>query len=616
MEKPSKRQMLFTAAVLLLLAAVITVLCLAGLFHKPLLTRLAAEESRTEKFERKEENFHLQAENGLISLNTSLHITSLQGTVTSADEENAGENHTVSFIPRLSGRYIMDFYFFMTPDTSPLEKAELIITNNIRTENLPLKSTGSFERYQLPLTLEKNDSIKIAIKNAGAGTWAVSRPVFYRPSKQKQPDLVFIIVADTLRWDSLGIYNPSQKCSPNIDDFARDAVVFDQAYSTSSWTLPAHMSLFTGLYPDSHNINYDGSTLDKSIPVLFEPLQEKFLTTSYNGNHFVSRLFGFARGFDIYVESLEDPRLRLASKILFDKAREFVGQEKYDHALYFLHTYQTHSPFLPEIPMADRYYGQESGMYKYDFNNLIKRGKNLFQQIKESERKNIRRIYDAGVYTFDFRFGGFLRFLKQKGLYENAMIFLLSDHGEEFYDHGAWEHSHSLYNELIKIPLLVKFPKNLHGGRRVKELVSIVDVLPTVLDFYGIKSPRTDGTSLLKAVHGKADKERKIISYLAPSALRYKVPEKIAVISHPYKFILQKKMPPEDMAYFETPPPLIGNVMFDIIADPGETVNIIDAYPAEARRLLKFIESLTFKEGKREYFEELKKYLRSLGYLN
>ncbi|MBN1274642.1 MAG: sulfatase [Candidatus Aminicenantes bacterium] len=621
MKKNKKKQLWFQGTIIFLFtaAAIVVFLSVTRIFHRPSLLRvLSRETAEPEKINLEFEPYHLQADKGLVSLNADLHITSLKGTVFPG-MKNGQKKRSVTYTPRLSGQIIMDFYFFMPPDEDNPAKATLIHTGKNRTDSLPLKSSGSFERYQLPLSLEKSDTIEIIIEEDDKNTvCAVSHPVFYRPREKTKPDLVFLIVADTLRWDSLGIYNKSQKCSPNIDAFAGDAVVFDQAYSTASWTLPAHMSLFTGLYPDGHDINYDGSTLDKNIPVLFESLQKKFLTYSYNGNHFVSRLFGFARGFDIYIESLEDPRLRLASKILFDKARELVLQEKHEQALYFLHTYQTHSPFLPEVPLAKNYYADEFDSFRYDFNTLIKRGKDLFKKLDDSERHNIRRIYDAGIYTFDFRFGHFLQFLKQKGFYKNSMIILLSDHGEEFHDHGAWEHSHSLYNELIKIPLLIKFPENAHAGQRVEAFVSIVDVLPTIMDFYGIKSHKKadiDGISLLKTINGKTKKNRKIISYLAPSALRFKVPEKIAVLSNNIKFILQKKMTPEDIAYFETPPPPIKNEMFDIFADPGETVNIINSRPVEARRLLKFIESLSFKEGKREYFEELKKYLRSLGYL-
>jgi arylsulfatase A-like enzyme len=277
---------------------------------------------------------------------------------------------------------------------------------------------------------------------------------------------------------------------------------------------------------------------------------------------------------------------------------------------------------LPEIDLANEYYSRCNivpGLFEFNAGEFINKGKDLYKKIPEKERLDIERVYEAGIYTFDHRFGQFISFLKSQKIYEDSLIIFLSDHGDEFLDHGGWEHGHSLYNELIKIPLLVKFPGNRYAGQEVNSLVSITDILPTIMDIENIKiaeslSSRPDGVSLVHAVRGEGEPNRKIISCLAAKVMR-KTNYKIAVISGNLKFIYYNKMTPKEREFYAFPPPPFDNEMFDIYRDPGDKTDIIRKEPFKTREFLDFCKTIKLKSVKRKVPKKLMEDLKTLGYL-
>lgn len=527
--------------------------------------------------------------------------------------------NSISLEPGLKGKYIMDF-FALTGNKNAFIRQLNGAGETVR--ELPLDSpetANSFQRFQVPLELNGDHRLELHIGKGEFGF--IGRPVFYPPVKERERRFVFLVMADTLRWDKLGVYDSSLKTSPRIDGFARDAVVFDQAYSTAPWTLPSHMSMFTGLFPDKHGVNYGNNTLPKGVKSLMDVLGRRFMTYSFNESHFVSARFGFDRGFDLYTE-MQDTKPREKTKRLLDKARRWVEMEKSGFAFFFLHTYQLHHPYYPEIKLANEYYKRAGikGFRKnlvsiYDF---ISGGRDIYRDAPPEEKAAIQHVYEAGVYTFDNRFGEFLDFLKQRGIYDSSTIILLSDHGEEFRDHGGWEHSHSLYNELIKIPLIVKFPGNRYAGERVDRLTSITDIIPGVLDIYDIPADLSyaiDGRSFMAIMEGKETKRKFLLSYLAPNALRM-VPRKIALISDGLKFIYNNPRKEKDGAFFKTKPPDISSYeMFDIFKDPYDRSNVFNSHKKWLRMFIRQVKTLKFKTGKKGFLKGMEEQLKSLGYL-
>ncbi len=571
-------------------------------------------ESKTAIDEKITDSFRLHKDGSSVSLETKDQKYSFPGILV-ASSGAVNKIESVQFSPRKKGRYILEFSLFL----KPLPGTELLAyIRQIRKEEIKKVRLGKeidVYRYQIPFLLSKKDVLEFYLKNVDFGL--ISHPVLYKEKSRKEKEYIFIIAADTFRRDRMGIYNQEQKNTPTIDTLAEDSVVFTQAYSTSSWTAPAFMSLFTALNPDHHLVNSGNVRLDKEIKTLFEVLNDQFLVYGITGNHFVSSAFGFNRGFDVYMENFADGISREASQTLFEQAKEMLSREKYGKAVFFLHTYQAHNPYNPETELAKQLYGEPLDRDYFNPLRLINFGHELYKSVPDEEKSEILKIYDAALFTFDYRFGEFIRSLKDSGIYDDSTIIFLSDHGEEFMDHGAWEHGHSLYNELIHIPLIVKYPENRKSGKSSHEPVSIVDILPTILDLKNIQTKppvEFDGISLLKAGKGKAYRNRIVSSFLASSALRNGIPEKIALISGNYKYIHNKKMGPHDLEAFLIKPPELGEELFDIFSDPNERFNIIEIHPELVAQFVSYFRDLSLKSGKRGFLKELEERLRSLGY--
>ncbi|HLP45734.1 MAG TPA: sulfatase-like hydrolase/transferase, partial [Candidatus Kapabacteria bacterium] len=180
--------------------------------------------------------------------------------------------------PHVNGNYIIDFFYLFKSKLNKPIRAFITQAdkNGKEIRKIALNSeepTGTTEisRFRELLDLGKNDVITISTNDADFGF--ISDPAIYKQTKEKS-HFVFIIVADTLRWDYLGTYNKAKKCSPHIDRFTKDAVVFTQAYSTAPWTLPAHASMFTGLFPNNHQVNYHNKDVLRNNKILFDNLRE------------------------------------------------------------------------------------------------------------------------------------------------------------------------------------------------------------------------------------------------------------------------------------------------------------------------------------------------------
>jgi arylsulfatase A-like enzyme len=570
--------------------------------------------SKTSVEERITDSFFLQKDGSSVSLDINNQKYSFSGIL--VDSSGAvDEIESIQFGPRKKGRYILEFSLFLKPLAGRELLAFIRQLRDGEVKRVRLGKETDVFRYQIPFLLSKKDVMEFYLKNVDFGL--ISHPVLYKEKSRKKKEYIFVIAADTFRRDRMGIYNREQKNTPTIDALAQDSVVFTQAYSTSSWTAPAFMSLFTALNPDRHRVNLGNVRLDKEIKTLFEFLNDQFLVYGITGDHFVSSAFGFNRGFDVYTENFADGMSRTASKTLFEQAFEMLDRDKYGKAVFFLHTYQTHNPYNPETELAVQLNGEHLNGDYFNPLRLIQFGRELYKSVPNEEKSEILKIYDAALFTFDYRFGEFIRSLKENGIYEDSTIIFLSDHGEEFMDHGAWEHGHSLYNELIQIPLIVKYPGSRQRGKSVQETVSIVDILPTVLDMQNIRiksSDEFDGISLLKAGRGKTGRNRIVSSFLASNALRNGIPEKIALVCGSYKYIHNKKMGPDDLDVFLTRPPELGEELFEIFSDPGERFNIIETHPELAAQFSEYFRNLNFKSGKRGFLKELEGRLRSLGY--
>ncbi len=512
-------------------------------------------------------------------------------------------------------RGLLEFRYFLAKKEG--ERGELCLLQKREKKTLYsacFSKSASLYSRRIYLKLRKGD--KILFRLAGQAVAAVTRPLLYRPVEREKGIYVFLIAVDTLRWDRIGAFNPSINFTPSMNRLARDSILYTNAYSTAPWTLPAFISFFTGKGTLSHGVHYRENTDTSGLHFLMEDLSRHFYTYATTADMFLTKVYGFNRGFDIFIERIDDAVSESAAGDMFREVMEELQQHAFPAQIYFMHTYQVHNVYASEREIVERKLGWKLKKWRVNILNFMRYGKDLCRKAEKEEKEEIEGAYNAAVFTFDYHLGRFLDFLQKLGIYRNSLIILFSDHGEEFADHGCWEHGHSLYNELIKIPIIVKLPANKRAGLREQALVSITDILPTLFHYFKIPlEGNIDGISLLKADERK---NREVFAYLAPYSLRDHVPEKACIISGKYKLIYNRPLSPEDLRFFLSPPSFsVPFEIYNLKEDPFER-KPLKGFSIETERLRRHLQKAMEKalsRRKKILPERLKKRLKSLGYI-
>jgi arylsulfatase A-like enzyme len=310
---------------------------------------------------------------------------------------------------------------------------------------------------------------------------------------------VVLITIDTLRPGSLSCYDAGAE-SPSIDRIAADGILFERAISPAPWTLPALCSIMTGLLPSVHGAWAWESLLPASQPTLAELLSAHGYTTGAVGsNHLLTR--GLSRGFHCarffpIQRPWESVGMRLfdrapaaTTETLTDLSIDWIEANRDAPFFLWVHYFDPHVPYAPPSayqpsgtppPRIGRSVGAEK----------LRALRNELEPTAE-ERTWIKALYDGEVHYVDDNVGRLTAKLRQLGLYDDALIVVTSDHGEEFWEHESMGHGHSLHEEVVRVPLIVKLPRSSAKGR-VRGTVTTRRVLPTVLDVCGIESGLAD----------------------------------------------------------------------------------------------------------------------------
>jgi len=335
---------------------------------------------------------------------------------------------------------------------------------------------------------------------------------------------VILIVLDAVRKDHLSCYGYSRETTPNLDAFARDATRYESAISTAPWTPPSHASLFTGKYPSRHRVTGFSPKLDSSHKTIAEALNaEGYHTFGFSNSHHTSHDRGFDRGFEYYHDIVNLPRFRgkmyEPSKEYFEFVWKYVVDD-YDISYFqlrklgnvienaseplfgFINLNSAHSPYDPPGQYLSKF-GDELDADEANeetASDLASEGGYRFMMgelgATEAEWNLVERWYDGEIRYMDRLLGRFISRLKNEGMYENTLIVVTSDHGEHFGERGLAYHQFSLYEQLLNVPLLVKWPGSTNSSVS-EELVSLVDIAPTILDVVGIDIPSSiEGRSL------------------------------------------------------------------------------------------------------------------------
>jgi arylsulfatase len=442
---------------------------------------------------------------------------------------------------------------------------------------------------------------------------------------------VVLIVVDALRADHVGTYGYTRPTTPNLDSWAERGRVFERAWATSPWTLPSFGSILTGYLPSAHAAGIEVGegaevdvevvaarsfvTLAPAVPTVAERLAGAgFTTGAFVANPFLDPRFGLDRGFtdyDHYDTSNAD--LRPATEVV-DRAIEWIDGAGDEPFFLLVHLFDPHLDYGAPPPFRGRFTGPPS-----DGNELPVRGlwpiRNRIDEMPADERAFVVAAYDEEIAYVDAELGRFLDELDSRGVLADGLVVLTADHGEEFFEHGGFEHGHSMYEEVLRVPLVL-WGAGVPVGREATP-VSLIDIAPTIMSASGGADvpPSTDdagddaseslllpGVPLLSADDSGPAAQRDIIA----ERVLYG-PEARAIVRWPYKAII-------DVTTSEAK-------LFDLAADRGEQHDLAAERPEVLADLLaRLSDALTAATAlgagaEAELDAELLRRLRALGYI-
>jgi arylsulfatase A-like enzyme len=430
------------------------------------------------------------------------------------------------------------------------------------------------------------------------------------------PDVLFVSL-DTVRADDLTFLDAD--VAPHLSELARRGTIFTQAISGSSWTLPSHAQMFTGLPPIMHGVCTDSVCIDPAVSTLPERLEAAgYWCAGLYTNWYVAGPYGFARGFDAYVNAMsggEEVQRRMiealarddvdgvleamghrdvklhedvSSERLVDRAMELLAGAPPGPRFLFAHFMDPHMDWIPPPPFDTRfdpdYTGPFDGQGLADDLGIWDARYSPPRRIGDRDLEHLRALYRGEIAWVDRQVGRLLDALERDGRLERTLVVVTADHGEEFFEHGNFGHRASLYDEVLRVPLLIVPP----GGRaegapaRVDLQVGLSDLMPTVLDYAGAAVPGTViGRSLRPLMEGRTLPPRPLVTsllHVGPARAEGRTDRAIeALRTERSKLVRMLELPPDG------PPRVTGLFYYDLERDPGEQRPLTDPTHPDVR---------------------------------
>ncbi|TAH48423.1 MAG: hypothetical protein EYC68_20875 [Chloroflexota bacterium] len=418
----------------------------------------------------------------------------------------------------------------------------------------------------------------------------------------RHPNILFVVM-DATRAQNLSVYGYPRRTTPHLESFSEQCVVYESAIATSCWSLPCHASLFTGLYPSTHGADDQHQFLDAEHPIIGELLSNfhGYRTFAFCTKRDVSPVTGMNRGFQYFnPESNGRPFKNVFRKLDNGVAKVLGtrdnGLRDINHQLYqllpqlkandepfflFVSTVEAHIPYRPPKKfnrfLPDGISPQRAARVNMDRWKYMVGRVDMYPQDFEI----LRALYDAGIAYTDARLEELFGWLRELGLLDDMLVIITGDHGENLGEHNLMAHGYCLYDTVLRVPLIIHFPKGVTPPGRVTEQVQAVDVLPTILTLLGDDTramyPYLQGNDLLSAARR---------------------PFAVAEQANPDLAIFHRRFPDDDVSRYDRSLRMIRtechkyiwasdgrHELYDLRDDPGETRNLIRREPELAVQL-------------------------------
>ncbi|MCP5051868.1 MAG: sulfatase-like hydrolase/transferase, partial [bacterium] len=275
-----------------------------------------------------------------------------------------------------------------------------------------------FDQLTKGHAVKENITIIFKTRGQGIGAWVNPRLHTVKP----KPRVFVIMVLDTLRYDHTSAYGYHRRTTPNLEQLAKDGTRYDRAYSSTSWTLPSHVSLFSGKDISQHGVMGPGDSISTDYPLLAEIFQHHgFLTAAFTGGGFVEDSYGFHRGFQYYSNAPGNVFSMNSAERVLNHFKNYIQRFWGNDLFIFLHTYQIHAPYKAPRKYIDQINKNLEGNL-LGMGNYLKQKHELFKPLPETDRQRLIDLYDASIlYTDETLIGGVISLLKEKGVYDSSM---------------------------------------------------------------------------------------------------------------------------------------------------------------------------------------------------
>ena len=396
-----------------------------------------------------------------------------------------------------------------------------------------------------------------------------------------KPNIILFSI-DTLHADHLRCYGYSRETSPHIDAFSKDAVLFNNTVSQAPITAPSHMSIFTSLAPPVHGVNNISKLglkhrLDENIITMPQLLRRNgYYTVGLHGKGQITGDMGFKRGFDKYIPAFsqwenrsgsQNASLKGLEKIIARIRKNVQDSDKMGKPLFlFLHHYLCHDPYT-KGPKKFREHFLNNQIEKAEALPAGEGGSATFWEGVDLDNpqdySRIISLYDGGVYYSDYVFKKVIDALKEEGVYDNSIIILLSDHGEEFNEHGGKTHGR-LWVEHLHVPLLIKLPEGEHAGTIIEAPVRLMDIMPTICEYLGVPiSHPIQGVSFFPLITNQGKYNPLMASYRTTTHHEVIKEYSLKILRDDYSFINHVD-PLRDLHIRKKPPDNISNTTLEV----------------------------------------------------
>jgi arylsulfatase A-like enzyme len=352
-------------------------------------------------------------------------------------------------------------------------------------------------------------AVRIDLVSRGGGiAWAALRlmvPGAAPAARAKRTyEHVYVWMCDTLRADKVRVYNPKTNViTPSYDAFAKDATRFTWAQTQGTWSLPSQASMLTGVYPTVHRATEHETKINAQLPIAAELFKKAgFRTGLFSSNGYVSAKWGFARGFDQEVNFVRE-NLPNGADNLWATAKKWIVPGKAKPQFIYLAVIEPHVIYNPKKEFLKKYWDKPyTGPIKPVLTGIqlgkIKQGT---LKVNDTDKAYLEALHNAEITQSDTAFGVFLQDLKDAGLFDSSAVIVISDHGDEFWDHGDCGHAQAPHQELVRVPFMIHAPGLLPPGHVVDTDVEAMDLAPTLLELGGIAVPDSmQGQSVLGLV--------------------------------------------------------------------------------------------------------------------